>query len=149
MTFNIETIEYNHSQYTIWDVSPKSKSFWVRNYKGTNGIIFVFDSTDKERFDEAKQELEELLKDKDHLKKCPVLILANKQDLPSGFSVEEIKAKLGLLDDRNKNEMFKDRKVKVIGCIATASQNHLSEGIEWLDKVLAKQEKKENKKSSS
>lgn len=51
-------------------------------------IVFVVDSTDKSRFDAAKLALHSFLKqDKSH---APLLILMNKQDLPSASPVEEL-----------------------------------------------------------
>lgn len=45
--------------------------------------MFVVDSQDRERIDEAKQELHRILSDRE-MKDCLLLVFANKQDLPGG-----------------------------------------------------------------
>ena len=45
------------------------------------GILYVVDSTDRERFSESRDELQRMLKD-DEMRGVPVVVLANKQDLP-------------------------------------------------------------------
>jgi ADP-ribosylation factor protein 6 len=45
--------------------------------------VFVVDSQDRERIDEAKQELHRILSDRE-MKDCLLLVFANKQDLPGG-----------------------------------------------------------------
>ncbi len=50
---------------------------------GTQGLVFVVDSQDRERVDEAKQELHRILADRE-MKECLLLVFANKQDLPGG-----------------------------------------------------------------
>ena len=47
-----------------------------------SGILYVVDSTDTERFSESRDELQRMLKD-DEMRGVPVVVLANKQDLPS------------------------------------------------------------------
>lgn len=46
--------------------------------------MFVVDSQDRERVDEAKQELHRILADRE-MKDCLLLVFANKQDLPGGM----------------------------------------------------------------
>jgi ADP-ribosylation factor protein 6 len=56
---------------------------WRHYYTGTQGLIFVVDSQDRDRIDEAKQELHRIITDRE-MKDCLVLVFANKQDLPGG-----------------------------------------------------------------
>ena len=58
-------------------------------------LIFVIDSSDKNRIDEAKKELYGIL-DLKQFSKCDVLILANKQDVFNCFSPSELIDKLEL-----------------------------------------------------
>lgn len=53
-------------------------------------MIFVVDSADKERIEIAKQELELMLQEEE-LKGVPVLVLANKQDLPNALNDQEVR----------------------------------------------------------
>ncbi len=59
------------------------------------GIIFVVDTADEERFPEVREELHKILSDNELLK-VPVLVMANKQDLPNALDVEKLRAELAL-----------------------------------------------------
>lgn len=50
------------------------------------GIVFVVDSADSERFPEAREELHRVLKDEQIAPGVPMVIMANKQDLPCEFN---------------------------------------------------------------
>ena len=61
----------------------KIRPLWRHYYTGTQGLIFVIDSQDKDRIDEARQELHRIISDRE-MKDCLLLVFANKQDLPGG-----------------------------------------------------------------
>lgn len=50
---------------------------------GTQGLIFVIDSNDRTRIDEARQELHRIILDRE-MKEALLLVFANKQDIPGG-----------------------------------------------------------------
>jgi ADP-ribosylation factor protein 6 len=50
---------------------------------GTQGLIFVIDSNDRTRIDEAKTELTRIIQDRE-MKDALLLVFANKQDLSGG-----------------------------------------------------------------
>ena len=50
---------------------------------GTQGLIFVIDSCDRARMEEARQELHRLINDRE-MKDRLLLVFANKQDLKEG-----------------------------------------------------------------
>ena len=123
--FNVETLEHKNVTFTMWDIGGQDKirALWRLYYQETDGIIFVVDSNDRERIQEAKDELFYLLKD-DELKNCLLLVYANKQDLPNVMSTTEITEKLGLMTLRNRNWYIQ----------ATSAVNGIGllEGLEWL-----------------
>ena len=49
-----------------------------------SGLIYIVDSSDKERLSEAKDELDGIL-NSDEMRGVPVVVMANKQDLPRKF----------------------------------------------------------------
>ena len=57
--------------------------------------MYVVDSADRERISEAKEELFWIL-DSDEMRGVPVVVLANKQDLPSAVQPAEVANRLGL-----------------------------------------------------
>ena len=100
--FGVEELKYKSSFNIInWDLEGeeddkfKFNPNWNHLIDNINAIIFVIDSNDRNRISEAKRELEWLLKI-DELKEIILLIIANKQDLPSSMTISEITEKLEL-----------------------------------------------------
>lgn len=54
--FNVETVEYKNVNFTVWDVGGQSKirPLWRHYYMNTQALIFVVDSTDRERINEVR-----------------------------------------------------------------------------------------------
>merc|ERR1712053_57763 len=101
--FNVETVEYKNISFTVWDVGGQDKirPLWRHYYQNTQGLIFVVDSSDRERIQESHDELHKMLNE-DELRDAIVLVFANKQDLPNAMSVNEVTEKLGLNQLRNR-----------------------------------------------
>jgi len=104
--FNCEKVRFNGSSFTLWDVGGQDKlrPLWRSYTRCTDGIIFVVDSCKEDRLEEAKLELLKIYKScserrvssKHSNGKIPVLILANKQDLPMALDVSKLEHLLGL-----------------------------------------------------
>ena len=62
---------------------------WERYCRGVNAIVFVVDAADPEQFGTAETELHELLA-KPPLQGIPLLVLANKNDLPSAATADQV-----------------------------------------------------------
>ncbi|CAG9801599.1 unnamed protein product [Chironomus riparius] len=97
--FNCEKIKLISKgiSFLIWDVGGQEKirALWKSYWRCTDGIIFVVDSCDVERMEEAKMELMKTAKCPDN-HGTPILILANKQDLPSAKDINEMEKLLSL-----------------------------------------------------
>ncbi|KAA1107888.1 ADP-ribosylation factor, Arf Arf6 [Puccinia graminis f. sp. tritici] len=95
--FNVETVTYKNVKFNVWDVGGQDKirPLWRHYYTGTQGLVFVVDSQDRERIEEARQELHRILSDRE-MKDCLLLVFANKQDLPGAMSPTEVTERLGL-----------------------------------------------------
>ena len=97
--FNVEMMETERRlpPLTVWDVGGQwgMRPHWERYFEDTAGVVFVVDSADRARLAEARREFERALKSEDLLG-VPVVILANKQDVPGAASPEEITKRLGL-----------------------------------------------------
>merc|ERR1711998_375596 len=78
--FNVETVEYKNISFTVWDVGGQDKirPLWRHYYQGTNGLIFVVDSNDRDRAEDARE------------------------DLPNAMPAAEVTEKLGLNSMRNR-----------------------------------------------
>eukprot|EP00612_Vaucheria_litorea_P002532 CAMPEP_0171457476 /NCGR_PEP_ID=MMETSP0945-20130129/3547_1 /TAXON_ID=109269 /ORGANISM="Vaucheria litorea, Strain CCMP2940" /LENGTH=205 /DNA_ID=CAMNT_0011983107 /DNA_START=93 /DNA_END=707 /DNA_ORIENTATION=+ len=90
--FNVEAINIEGFGMLMWDLGGQSnlRSLWSHYMKDTNGIVFVVDAADPERFSEAKKELENALNMQDLTGCRSFLILANKQDIPGAVSAEQL-----------------------------------------------------------
>lgn len=75
----------------IWDVGGQKtlRPYWRNYYEKTDGLIWVVDSADLARLEDCRKELHALLQE-ERLFGATLLILANKQDIPSALSLEEI-----------------------------------------------------------
>ncbi len=107
--FNVETVSpVRGVNFTVWDVGGqyKIRPLWKHYYQNSSGLIYVIDSTDVDRITESAEELHGILAD-DNMYGVPVVILANKQDLPNALACSQLIQKLNLEKLRaNKNEWF-------------------------------------------
>jgi len=129
--FNVETVEYKNISFTVWDVGGQDKirPLWRHYFQNTQGLIFVVDSNDRERCNEAADELAKMLQE-DELRDAVLLVFANKQDLPNAMTAAEVTDKLGLNSLRNKRWYIQ---------ATCASQGQgLYEGLDWLSSELSK-----------
>lgn len=68
----------------------------MRHYlPGTDALIYVVDSGDRERMEQSKEELHGYLTSQE-IADVPLLVMANKQDLSNAMSVSEITDALNL-----------------------------------------------------
>lgn len=123
--FNVETVTYKNVRFNVWDVGGQEKirPLWRHYYTGSQGLIFVVDSADRERIVEAKQELHRIASDRE-MQDAVVLIFANKQDLPNAMKPNEIQDQLMLTR--------LGRLWYVQPSIATTGEG-LFEGLSWLN----------------
>ncbi|KAL7057987.1 hypothetical protein AAHC03_016351 [Spirometra sp. Aus1] len=97
-------------------------------YKLNLGLIFVVDSNDHERIDEARDELDRMLSD-EGLHETPLLVFANKQDLPNAMPASEITQRLGLTSLQGR-EWY-------VQATCAISGTGLYEGLHWLSNTLS------------
>ena len=77
------------------------RRYWPAYYGNAHAIAFVIDSSDRRRLAEASAVLQELLDD-DALLGVPLLVFANKQDVPGAIRAGELESliHLGSIRDR-------------------------------------------------
>jgi len=132
--FNVETVEYKNISFTVWDVGGQDKirPLWRHYYQGTQGLIFVVDSNDRDRIEDAKDELNKMLNE-DEMRDAIVLVFANKQDLPNAMAAAEVTEKLGLQNMRNRQWFIQS------ACATTG--DGLYEGLDWMSRTLSSKKK--------
>src|ERR1700744_2397284 len=94
--FNVETVTYKNTKFNVWDVGGQDKirPLWRHYFSGklpwtalvvivlnantpagTQGLVFVIDSSDRERIDEARTELTRIIQDRE-MKDALLLVFA-------------------------------------------------------------------------
>ena len=192
--FNVDSVEFGNISISSWDIgfrNTRMKPLYRHYYQNTQGIIFMVDSSDRERISDsifhhdeqinlltfgfirdqldknkslkmkwpielssmifeyckfipskywdpdgpnAKEELDDLLLEEE-LNGIPLLIYANKQDLPNAMSINEITNCLELNKILQKN-----RKWHIQELIATTGDG-MYEGLDWLSTVIEEKKK--------
>merc|ERR1712113_179176 len=127
--FNVETVEYKNLNFTVWDVGGQDRirKLWRHYFQGTNGLIYVVDSNDRDRSEDAREELSKMLVE-DEMRDAVLLVFANKQDLPNAMTAAEVSEKLGLHDLRHRQWYIQSS--------AATSGDGLYEGLDWLSRTL-------------
>jgi ADP-ribosylation factor 6 len=118
----VETVTYKNVKFNVWDVGGQDKirPLWRHYFSGTQGLIFVIDSNDRARIDEARQELHRIILDRE-MKEALLLVFANKQDIPGSMTPTEVTEKLRLAQ-------LKERTWYVVPSCATTGEG-LLEGL--------------------
>eukprot|EP00095_Tigriopus_kingsejongensis_P002716 snap_masked-scaffold809_size94238-processed-gene-0.12 protein:Tk02716 transcript:snap_masked-scaffold809_size94238-processed-gene-0.12-mRNA-1 annotation:"adp-ribosylation factor-like 4a" len=119
--------------FLVWDVGgqEKARPLWRAYTRATDAIIFVVDSCDKERLDEAKFELHRIMMTPDNVG-TPILVVANKQDLPEATSPEDLESKLQLSDLRQLHHLEP---------VCAVTGEGLEEALERLHQLIVKRKK--------
>ncbi|XP_010191746.1 PREDICTED: ADP-ribosylation factor-like protein 11, partial [Mesitornis unicolor] len=128
--FNVESLQTPcQVSFTLWDVGGQDslRATWPDYLEDTNTLIFVLDSTDTDRLPEAAAALEEALSHPS-MAGVPVLLLANKQEVPGALAPAE-------LGERLCQEQLEGRRWVLQGCSAYTGQG-LQEALTILGELL-------------
>merc|ERR1719454_2412477 len=73
--FNIKSVSSAGFKLNVWDIGGQKhiRPYWKNYYNNTDAIIYMVDSADKRRNDEAAEELEALMEE-EQLAGVPLLI---------------------------------------------------------------------------
>ncbi|XP_078157208.1 GTP-binding protein 1 [Carex rostrata] len=104
---NIGRIEATNAKLVFWDLGGQVglRTIWEKYYEEAHAIIYVMDASSPNSFEDAKSALEKVLRHED-LQGAPLLILANKQDVPEAVLAEELERNLDLNDLDERLYMF-------------------------------------------
>jgi len=127
--FNIKSVSSSGFKLNVWDIGGQKhiRPYWKNYYQNTDALVYMVDSADKRRTDEAAEELQALL-DEELLAGIPLLVFANKQDLLNAMTAGELMKELELTND-------KSRWTHVQACSAKTGDG-LNEGLEQLLKQV-------------
>jgi len=115
--FNIKSVQTGGFKLNVWDIGGQKhiRPYWKNYYANTDALIYVVDSADKRRIDEAAEELSELC-GQEELSGVPVLVLANKQDLLGAMDAAALMSELDLTQ-------YTDRWIQVKAVSAKTGEN--------------------------
>uniref|UniRef100_A0A671T7I4 ADP-ribosylation factor-like protein 1 n=1 Tax=Sinocyclocheilus anshuiensis TaxID=1608454 RepID=A0A671T7I4_9TELE len=155
--FNVETVTYKNLKFQVWDLGGQTsirqdvfillciirikkernqaknlifllhRPYWRCYYSNTDAVIYVVDSSDRDRMGISKSELVAMLEEEE-LKKAILVVFANKQDMEQAMTPTEVANSLGL-------PALKDRKWQIFKTSATKGTG-LDEAMEWLVESL-------------
>eukprot|EP01083_Nonionella_stella_P042526 114840_1 len=122
---NVEEVVHNNIKFQVWDLGGQEslRRAWSTYFLHTHAVIFVVDSTDRERIHIVKDELFEMMKHED-LAESKLLIFANKQDMTGCLTEAEIASQLNLVS-------ITDHEWHIQECCAITGDG-LYEGLDWL-----------------
>ncbi|RLN88077.1 hypothetical protein BBJ28_00015455 [Nothophytophthora sp. Chile5] len=130
--FQIKSFEYKNIRCSAWDIGSDNprcfRVMWHRLLMDCDAVVFVVDATDRDRIEHAKHELHLILANEE-LGHQKLLVLANKQDLPSAMSIEEVQERLELSEAMTIS-------THVQPCVAATGQG-VYEGLDWLGGTMA------------
>ena len=132
--FNVENLtEFKGANLIVWDVGGQEKirSLWKHYYANINGLLYVVDSSDEERMIESVEEFYNIINVND-MNGVPIVLIANKQDLPRAISCSEIIERFDL-----ERLVFTKNKWFVQSCSAKSSDGIL-EAFEKMIELLNK-----------
>ncbi|SCW03662.1 LAFE_0G15412g1_1 [Lachancea fermentati] len=131
--FNVETLVYKNLKLNVWDLGGQTsiRPYWRCYYSNTAAVIFVVDSTDKDRIATASKELHMMLQEEE-LQDAALLVFANKQDQPGALSASEVSKQLNLVE-------LKDRSWSIVASSAIKGEG-ISEGLDWLIDVIKEEQ---------
>lgn len=89
---SVGNITINDTLLRLWDIGGQEnlRTLWESYYQDAHAVVFVIDSSDRERLEECKTALESVVTN-DAVEGVPILMLANKQDREDHMEVEDIK----------------------------------------------------------
>jgi ADP-ribosylation factor-like protein 8 len=121
----MKSVKKGHVSIKCWDLGGqvRFRSLWERYSRGVNAILFVVDASDREAMPVAKEELHDLLS-KPTLEGIPLLVLANKSDLPGKMSVDEVIEALDL-------KKIVHREISCYG-VSAKKETNLEAVLQWL-----------------
>ncbi|KAF8286160.1 ADP-ribosylation factor-like protein [Trypanosoma cruzi] len=121
--FNIKTLTRGDRRAKLCDLGGQRalREYWQDYYNNTDCIMYVVDSSDHRRLEEAHTSFVDVL---NGIPGVPVLVLANKQDLATAKTPQVVAESLHLQESR-------DRKWHIQGCSAKSGVG-LEEGVAWI-----------------
>lgn len=124
---NVGKVDVNGSRLNFWDLGGQRQlqSIWSKYYEDCHGLIFVVDSTDTTRIEECRQTMEKVVQN-EIIEGIPILMLANKQDLPGALKLHDIK------DIFNQIAIRLEARDSRVLCVSALNGEGVQDAMEWM-----------------
>ncbi|XP_017752922.1 PREDICTED: ADP-ribosylation factor-related protein 1 isoform X1 [Eufriesea mexicana] len=143
---NIGKIDIAGVRFNFWDLGGQEelRSLWdkvsynliyeciivqiilyLQYYAESHAVIYIVDSSDREKIPESKETFDRVISS-EHLIGVPLLVLANKQDVPDCMGVREVKPIF------NQNAHLIGRRDCMVMPVSALNGDGIDEGIHWL-----------------
>ncbi|XP_060524559.1 ADP-ribosylation factor-related protein 1 isoform X1 [Cylas formicarius] len=124
---NIGKIDIGGMRLNFWDLGGQSElqSLWDKYYEESHAVIYIVDSSDRDQINESKEIFDKMIAN-ENLQGVPLLVLANKQDLPDCMGVREVKPIF------NKNAHLIGKRDCMVMPVSALTGEGVDEGIRWL-----------------
>lgn len=139
---NKEEVMWGNINFSTHDLGghQSARALWKEYFTKVDGVVYIVDANDRDRFPESKRELAQLLND-DQLQNVPFLVLGNKIDMPRAASEAELRHALGLQSTTGKElgvkgEEGQIRPHEVFMC-SVVKKHGYSDGFKWLAHYLS------------
>lgn len=140
MYAHAEELTLGNVRFKAYDLGGHvaARKAWKNYFPSVDGVIYLVDSADRDRFDESKKELDGILNCPE-LAKVPMVILGNKIDKKEAASEEDLRLALGLASKTQfgvqKLSSVDGRPMEVFMC-SVAKKMGYAEGFRWLGGLL-------------
>ncbi|KAL4714103.1 hypothetical protein ACJJTC_008457 [Scirpophaga incertulas] len=124
---NIGKIDVEGVELSFWDLGGQQElqSLWDKYYAECHAVIYIVDSSDRERVSESKETFDRMIAS-EHLAGVPLLVLANKQDIPDCMGVHTVKPIF------NQNAHLIGARDIMLMATSALNGDGVDEGIRWL-----------------
>eukprot|EP00877_Chromochloris_zofingiensis_P004679 jgi/Chrzof1/14211/Cz08g29190.t1 len=133
--FSSQTIMQSGHKLDIYDLGggKNIRRIWKTYLAEVHGAIYIVDAADPARFPESQAALSQVLSEP-QLQGKPILVLANKQDLPTAAQAHEVATALSLHTARS-------NQFNILACSAKTADERppdirIRDGIRWLVSVI-------------